>query len=59
MMKRFATVFLDLLAVVEGQNKALFIDKFAQVSDWFGEYADNFLQESKGMLLKANELKKT
>ncbi|MFT6206798.1 MAG: chorismate mutase/prephenate dehydrogenase [Colwellia sp.] len=31
---------------------------FSQVSDWFGDYADIFLQESKVMLLKANELKK-
>jgi chorismate mutase/prephenate dehydrogenase len=32
---------------------------FNQVSHWFGDYADIFLKESKEMLLKANELKKS
>jgi len=58
MMKRFAYRFLELLADVEASDKDAFVNMFEQVSDWFGEYADIFLQESKGMLLKANELKK-
>jgi chorismate mutase/prephenate dehydrogenase len=31
---------------------------FNHVADWFGDYAGDFLEESKSMLLKANELKK-
>jgi chorismate mutase/prephenate dehydrogenase len=31
---------------------------FSQVADWFGDYADIFLQESKAMLIKADQLKK-
>ena len=58
MMKRFAHRFLDLLEYVEQGDKSAFIAMFNQVSDWFGDYADIFLQESKAMLLKANELKK-
>lgn len=58
MMKRFAYRFLDLLENVEKGDKSAFISIFNQVSDWFGSYADDFLNESKGMLLKANELKK-
>ncbi|WP_206483503.1 bifunctional chorismate mutase/prephenate dehydrogenase [Thalassotalea sp. G2M2-11] len=58
MMKRFAYRFLELLEDVEANDKAAFVAMFEQVSDWFGEYADIFLQESKSMLLKANELKK-
>lgn len=58
MMKRFAYRFLELLEDVEQDDKSAFVDMFEQVSDWFGDYADVFLQESKSMLLKANELKK-
>lgn len=58
MMKRFAYRFLELLEDVELTDKDAFVTMFNQVSDWFGDYADIFLQESKAMLLKANELKK-
>jgi len=58
MMKRFAYRFLELLEDVEMADKEAFVTMFNQVSDWFGDYADIFLQESKAMLLKADELKK-
>jgi len=58
MMKRFAYRFLELLEDVEMGDKDAFVTMFSQVSEWFGDYADIFLQESKAMLLKANELKK-
>lgn len=58
MMKRFAYRFLELLKEVEMGDKDAFVKMFAQVSDWFGDYAGTFLSESKSMLLKANELKK-
>lgn len=58
MMKRFAYRFLELLEDVENGDKDAFVTMFKQVSDWFGDYAQTFLAESKGMLLKANELKK-
>ena len=58
MMKRFAYRFLELLEDVETGDKDSFIEMFNQVSDWFGDYAGDFLEESKSMLLKANELKK-
>jgi chorismate mutase/prephenate dehydrogenase len=58
MMKRFAYRFLELLEDVETGDKGSFIEMFNQVSDWFGDYAGDFLEESKSMLLKANELKK-
>ena len=58
MMKRFAHRFLTLLEDVEQGNKSAFVEMFNEVSNWFGDYADIFLAESKGMLLKANELKK-
>jgi len=58
MMKRFAYRFLELLEDVETGDKDAFINMFNQVSGWFGDYAGEFLKESKSMLLKANELKK-
>ena len=58
MMKRFAYRFLDLLEEVNLDDKEAFVGIFNQVSNWFGDYADDFLEESKSMLLKANELKK-
>jgi chorismate mutase/prephenate dehydrogenase len=57
MMKRFALRFLELLKDVEQGDKDGFINMFGQVSDWFGDYADDFLKESKAMLLKADDLK--
>lgn len=58
MMKRFAYRFLELLEDVELGDKDAFVTMFQQVSHWFGDYANDFLSESKAMLLKANELKK-
>jgi chorismate mutase/prephenate dehydrogenase len=58
MMKRFAYRFLELLEDVSLDDKDAFVDMFNHVSDWFGDYAGDFLEESKSMLLKANELKK-
>lgn len=58
MMKRFAYRFLELLEDVEMGDKDAFVSMFNQVAHWFGGYADEFLQESTVMLLKANELKK-
>lgn len=58
MMKRFAYRFLELLEDVEMGDKEAFVGMFKQVSHWFGDYAADFLAESKTMLLKANELKK-
>ena len=58
MMKRFAYRFLELLEDVQLNDKQAFTEMFSQVSDWFGDYADIFLQESKAMLVKADQLKK-
>jgi chorismate mutase/prephenate dehydrogenase len=58
MMKRFAHRFLELLEDVELDDKDSFVAMFNNISEWFGDYAGDFLEESKSMLLKANELKK-
>jgi len=56
MMKRFAHNFLDLLTQVEQGDKQGFIEKFEQVSKWFGSYAEIFLKESQALLQKTNEM---
>jgi len=58
MMKRFAYRFLALLEDVQSNDKAAFTEIFSQVADYFGDYADIFMQESKVMLAKADQLKK-
>jgi len=58
MMKRFAYRFLELLEDVQLNDKEAFTKMFTQVADWFGDYADIFMQESKVMLIKADQLKK-
>ncbi len=58
MMKRFAYRFLELLEDVQLDDKDAFTNMFSQVAHWFGGYADIFLQESKAMLVKADQLKK-
>ncbi|MEW6999392.1 bifunctional chorismate mutase/prephenate dehydrogenase [Colwelliaceae bacterium BS250] len=55
MMKRFAERFISLLSCVESDDKSGFISKFNDVADWFGDDAQNFLQESKLLLEKARE----
>jgi chorismate mutase/prephenate dehydrogenase len=58
MMKRFAYRFLELLEDVQLNDKEAFTAMFSQVADWFGDYADIFMKESKVMLIKADQLKK-
>jgi chorismate mutase/prephenate dehydrogenase len=55
MMRRFAYRFLELLEDVELNDKPAFVTMFNQVADWFGDHAQEFLQESKVMLLKTND----
>jgi len=56
MIKRFAYRFLELLEDVELGDKSEFMTMFSQVADWFGDYADIFLAESKNLLQKTNEI---
>jgi len=34
-----------------------FIDAFCQVREWFGDYSEQFLKESRQLLQQANDLK--
>ncbi len=50
MMQRYIDRFSELLGLVANDDKAAFIESFASVTDWFGEYAGQFMDESRAML---------
>lgn len=50
MMQRYIERFGDMLALVEKGDKKAFMEAFEQTTDWFGEYANQFLAESTDML---------
>lgn len=52
-LKRFNQRFGAAIELLENNDKEGFKTQFKEVSDWFGDYAKQFLTESKGLLLKA------
>ncbi|MEZ9045994.1 bifunctional chorismate mutase/prephenate dehydrogenase [Vibrio cyclitrophicus] len=55
MIRRFHSCFGEALEILDGKNKAKFVDSFNQVSDWFGDYSQQFLQESQSLLKQAHD----
>ncbi len=49
-IKRFIQRFERLLSLLKDNDKVAFNQVFLRTKDWFGEYADNFLNESGRML---------
>jgi chorismate mutase/prephenate dehydrogenase len=39
----------------ENHDKQRFVAQFSEISKWFGEYAKTCLQDSKQLLLKADD----
>lgn len=54
-IRRYLERFGSLLDRLETEGREAFIEDFSQVADWFGDYADSFLQESKGLLQRADD----
>ncbi len=50
MIKRYHQRLGDLIKLLEENDKASFIKKFTEVGEWFGEYAESFLNESRTLL---------
>ncbi|MBE2898445.1 bifunctional chorismate mutase/prephenate dehydrogenase [Pasteurellaceae bacterium 20609_3] len=50
--------FKDTLALFEQQDKQAFIDKFNAVHAWFGDYSEQFLNESRQLLQQASDVRK-
>ena len=55
MIKRFHQRFGDAISLLENHNSVGFIESFEEVETWFGDYAEQFLAESKGLLRQAND----
>ncbi|WKY58536.1 bifunctional chorismate mutase/prephenate dehydrogenase [Vibrio sp. SNU_ST1] len=55
MIRRFHSCFGEALEILDGKDKAKFVESFNQVSDWFGGYSQQFLQESQSLLKQAHD----
>jgi len=55
MFKRYLTRFEQALGLLASGDRQGFIDNFKQVSDWFGDHSQQFLDESRNLLMKAND----
>jgi len=54
-LRRFIKRFEQLLVIMESGDKEAFAKVFNQISDWFGDYAEQFLLESSEMLIHTNK----
>lgn len=57
MMRRYIQRFDALLDHIEADDKEAFHAIFNEISDWFGDYADQFLRESSEMLAYQHRMK--
>lgn len=55
LLMRFHDRFGEALRMLEQGDKQGFVQRFAEVSAWFGDYATRCLQDSKALLLKADD----
>ena len=55
MIRRFHHCFGEALKILEGKDKAQFVESFNEVSEWFGDYSQQFLQESQNLLKQAHD----
>lgn len=55
MIRRYHSRFGELLTQLEAGEREAFVEQFAKVSDYFGDYADTFLKESRMLLAQAND----
>ncbi|WP_425666411.1 bifunctional chorismate mutase/prephenate dehydrogenase [Vibrio tubiashii] len=55
MIKRFHRCFGEALEILDGKDKQAFVESFDRVSDWFGDYSKQFLDESQNLLKQAND----
>ncbi|MFC5078570.1 T-protein [Vibrio thalassae] len=55
MIKCFHKQFGDALALLDSKDKEKFISEFNEVSQWFGDYSQQFMSESQNLLKQAND----
>ncbi|GAD00575.1 bifunctional chorismate mutase/prephenate dehydrogenase [Agarivorans albus] len=59
MIKRYHQHFGELVELVENKDREGFIASFERVSDWFGDYSQEFLKESRSLLQQANDSRRS
>ncbi|WP_220720524.1 bifunctional chorismate mutase/prephenate dehydrogenase [Agarivorans litoreus] len=59
MIKRYHQHFGQLVELVENKDREGFIASFERVSDWFGDYSQEFLKESRSLLQQANDSRRS
>ncbi|MBU2897821.1 bifunctional chorismate mutase/prephenate dehydrogenase [Vibrio hepatarius] len=55
MIKRFHQCFGEAIDILDCRDKQEFVAKFNNVSDWFGDYSQQFMHESQNLLKQAND----
>ncbi|GAB7219307.1 bifunctional chorismate mutase/prephenate dehydrogenase [Vibrio comitans] len=55
MIKRFHARFGEALALLDNHDKTAFVEQFNAVSGWFGDYSQQFMNESQNLLKQAND----
>lgn len=55
MIQRFHTRFTEAVELLNHKDKNKFVESFQGVSDWFGEYSQQFMSESQNLLKHAND----
>ena len=58
MLGRYLARFEQARALLDANDKQGFIDSFNEVSQWFGDFSQQFLLESRNMLLQASDNRK-
>lgn len=57
LIKRYHQRLGEMVKLLEQRKKGQFIDEFNEVHDWFGHYAERFMNESRSLLKYANDAK--
>lgn len=55
LIKRYHACFSEALQLLEQGDKMAFVTAFSHIRQWFGDYADAFMLESKQLLSSAND----
>lgn len=55
MIQRFHRCLSEAVELVSVGDKASFVAQFERVSQWFGDYSQQFMHESQNLLKQAND----
>ncbi|CAB0150372.1 T-protein [Pseudidiomarina piscicola] len=55
MLRRYLATFDEVLTAIEAGDKTKFVSKFREVSDYFGEFSQKFLEDSQRLLASAGD----